>query len=64
VEEFKNDFTGLQQNLPLRVEEDDYGVQTRKTHYAADEGCTFRYVGLTNKPPRKEMTGYDGGWIP
>ena len=33
-----------------RRETDDFGLQQRRSFYAADDGCTFRYVGLTLRP--------------
>ena len=50
-------FSALKENVPWDKLEDDNGVQKRtgslqaKCHYSADEGCVFRYVGVTKKVP-------------
>jgi alkylated DNA repair dioxygenase AlkB len=43
-------FKALHAEVPWEVKADDYGVQNRETHYMADPGCSFSYVGLDNPP--------------
>jgi hypothetical protein len=43
-------FVELRDNLPWKVETDDFGEQSRKSYFMADEGCTFKYVGLSLSP--------------
>jgi len=43
-------FAELRDRLDWRRERDDFGVQDRLTHYQADTGCTFKFVGLSLPP--------------
>ena len=57
-------FVALRDSLPWQREKDDFGEQDRRSFFAADEGCTFRYVGLTLPPPTAGQVGFAGGWVP
>ena len=58
--EASSSFTALRDTLPWRTEVDDFGEQDRRSFFAADKSCTFRYVGLTLTPPAPPADN----WVP
>mmetsp|Transcript_15928 Transcript_15928/g.18779 ORF Transcript_15928/g.18779 Transcript_15928/m.18779 type:complete len:243 (-) Transcript_15928:106-834(-) len=43
-------FHELKNDLPWKIEKDEFGPQSRSTHYVGDKDAIFHYVGLTLHP--------------